>query len=138
MFFVTRNTQLKSLYKFSYKFLFSISDVAHGRHHRRNANRLDILPRGPHTFPIGKNSFFTCRAHVHNPGLVKNLKWLAPNGMEIPQDDRYDNIFCVFLSNYLFIFQNIQIRNRSFILIKNKSCILRKKFWSNTSLKDFS
>ena len=91
------NTQLKSLYKFSYKFLFPISDVAHGRHHRRNANRLDILPRGPHTFPIGKNSFFTCRAHVHNPGLVKNLKWLAPNGMEIPQDDRYDTIF-LFLS----------------------------------------
>lgn len=66
----------------------SVSDVTYGRHHRRNANRLDILPKGPHTFPIGKNSFFTCRAHVHNPGLVKNLKWIAPNGMEIPQDDR--------------------------------------------------
>ena len=68
---------------------FLLSDVTYGRHHRRNANRLDILPKGPHTFPIGKNSFFTCRAHVHNPGLVKNLKWIAPNGMEIPQDDRY-------------------------------------------------
>jgi len=66
----------------------SISGIAHGRHHRRNANRLDILPRGPHTFPIGKNSFFTCRAHVHNPGLVKNLKWIAPNGRDIPQDER--------------------------------------------------
>jgi neurocan core protein len=66
----------------------SISDVAHGRHHRRSANKLDILPKGHHTFPIGKNSFFTCVAHVHNPKLVKDLKWLAPNGKEIPQDDR--------------------------------------------------
>ena len=67
---------------------FLFSDVTYGRHHRRNANRLDILPKGPHTFPIGKNSFFTCRAHVHNPELVKNLEWLAPNGRKIPQDDR--------------------------------------------------
>ena len=52
---------------------------------------MDILPKGPHTFPIGKNSFFTCRAHVHNPGLVKDLKWFAPDGREIPQDDRYTN-----------------------------------------------
>ena len=70
-------------------FLF-LGDVD-ARHHRRNANRLDILPKGPHTFPIGKNSFFTCRAHVHNPGLVKDLKWFAPDGREIPQDDRYTN-----------------------------------------------
>ena len=69
---------------------FILGDVD-ARHHRRNANRLDILPKGPHTFPIGKNSFFTCRAHVHNPGLVKDLKWFAPDGREIPQDDRYTN-----------------------------------------------
>ena len=70
---------------------FLILGDVDARHHRRNANRLDILPKGPHTFPIGKNSFFTCRAHVHNPGLVKDLKWFAPDGREIPQDDRYTN-----------------------------------------------
>ena len=75
------------IFHMCYCFLFL--DVTYGRHHRRDANRLDILPAGPQTFPIGKNSFFTCRAHVHNPGLVKNLKWLGPNGMPIPQDDRY-------------------------------------------------
>ena len=78
------NIEIKNAY-------FLILGDVDARHHRRNANRLDILPKGPHTFPIGKNSFFTCRAHVHNPGLVKDLKWFAPDGREIPQDDRYTN-----------------------------------------------
>ena len=79
-----------SMPKLKMRVFLVLGDVD-ARHHRRNANRLDILPKGPHTFPIGKNSFFTCRAHVHNPGLVKDLKWFAPDGREIPQDDRYTN-----------------------------------------------
>ena len=37
---------------------------------------------------VGKNLFFTCKAEVSNPALVRDLKWLKPNGQNIPEDDR--------------------------------------------------
>lgn len=58
------------------------------RHHRRQSNTLDIKPVGPHVMPVGRNLFFTCKANVPNPALVKDLKWFRPNGESIPEDDR--------------------------------------------------
>lgn len=52
-------------------------------------NNLRIIPAGPHHMPIGRNLFFTCRADVHNPELVRDLKWFGPNGEDIPEDDRW-------------------------------------------------
>ncbi len=48
-----------------------------------------VTPQGPHHMPIGRNVFFTCKAVVHNPELVRDLKWVGPNGKMIPQDDRW-------------------------------------------------
>ena len=55
-----------------------------------NANELSIIPAGPHHMPVGRNLFFTCKAVVHNPELVRDLKWIGPNGDKIPQDDRLE------------------------------------------------
>ncbi len=41
-----------------------------------------------HFISVGKNLFFTCKAEVSNPALVRDLKWLKPNGQNIPEDDR--------------------------------------------------
>jgi hypothetical protein len=54
------------------------------------SNRLDIKPSGPHHKPVGKNLFFTCKAEVSNPSLVRDLKWLKPSGQNIPEDDRLE------------------------------------------------
>ena len=61
---------------------------ATNRHHRRQSNELIIKPEGPHVKAVGKNLFFTCKANVPNPKLVKDLKWYKPNGESIPEDDR--------------------------------------------------
>jgi len=58
------------------------------RHHRRQSNELIIKPEGPHVKAVGKNLFFTCKANVPNPKLVKDLKWYKSNGQSIPEDDR--------------------------------------------------
>jgi len=52
-------------------------------------NRLEVIPVGPHHLPVGRNVFFTCKAVVQNPELVRDMKWLGPDGRPIPQDDRY-------------------------------------------------
>jgi hypothetical protein len=65
-----------------------LSPIRHKRQHSGNGNRLDIKPSGPHHKPVGKNLFFTCKADVSNPQLVRDLKWLKPNGQNIPEDDR--------------------------------------------------
>lgn len=56
---------------------------------KRQANRFEIKPPGPSHKPVGKNLFFTCKADVANPALVRDLKWLKPNGQPIPEDDRF-------------------------------------------------
>jgi len=38
--------------------------------------------------PVGRNLFFTCKAQVQNPELVRDLRWLGPEGKRIPEDDR--------------------------------------------------
>lgn len=69
--------------------IFVVSGVQCGnRHHRRNTNELIIKPTGPHVKAVGKNLFFTCKANVPNPKLVKDLKWYKSNGESIPEDDR--------------------------------------------------
>jgi len=67
-----------------------ISSGVTGRHHkqRRASNELVIKPEGPHVKAVGKNLFFTCKANVPNPKLVKDLKWYKANGDTIPEDDR--------------------------------------------------
>ena len=68
---------------------FPITGVHCGsRHHRRQSNELIIKPEGPHVKAVGKNLFFTCKANVPNPKLVKDLKWYKSNGESIPEDDR--------------------------------------------------
>jgi len=66
------------------------SGVTAGRHHkqRRASNELQIKPQGPREESVGKNLFFTCKANVPNPKLVKDLKWYKANGESIPEDDR--------------------------------------------------
>ena len=78
-------------------FFFSESSVRLKRQQNSHlGNRLDIKPSGPHHKPVGKNLFFTCKAEVSNPSLVRDLKWLKPNGQNIPEDDRY----LTFLHNF--------------------------------------
>ena len=85
--------------KNSVKFLEYFNDIPQiydlvsgvtGRHHkqRRASNELVIKPEGPHVKAVGKNLFFTCKANVPNPKLVKDLKWYKANGDTIPEDDR--------------------------------------------------
>ena len=71
-------------------FVLLISGVTAGRHHkqRRASNELQIKPQGPREESVGKNLFFTCKANVPNPKLVKDLKWYKANGESIPEDDR--------------------------------------------------
>jgi len=49
---------------------------------------LKILPEGAQTKRSSKNLFLTCRAQVPNSELVKDMKWLDPEGKEISQDSR--------------------------------------------------
>ena len=66
-----------------------LSGVTGHRHKQRRAsNELIIKPEGPHVKAVGKNLFFTCKANVPNPKLVKDLKWYKANGDTIPEDDR--------------------------------------------------
>ena len=70
-------------------YFLEISGVhSSARHHRRQSNELIIKPEGPHVKAVGKNLFFTCKANVPNPKLVKDLKWYKSNGESIPEDDR--------------------------------------------------
>ncbi len=69
--------------------LFAVSPVSGlSRRQALSPNVLEVVPRGPHHMPVGRNVFFTCKAVVHNPELVRDLKWVGPNGKMIPQDDR--------------------------------------------------
>ena len=71
--------------------LFAGVHCGGNRHHRRQSNELIIKPEGPpegHVKAVGKNLFFTCKANVPNPKLVKDLKWYKSNGESIPEDDR--------------------------------------------------
>ena len=47
-----------------------------------------ILPEGAQTIRAGKNVVLTCRAQVPNTELVRNLKWIDPEGNEVSQDSR--------------------------------------------------
>ena len=79
-----------------FRYFINISQIYYlvsgvtGRHHkqRRASNELVIKPEGPHVKAVGKNLFFTCKANVPNPKLVKDLKWYKANGDTIPEDDR--------------------------------------------------
>ena len=79
MFFLKRN----------FFFVIPESGLRSKRQHN-GSNRLDIKPSGPHHKPVGKNLFFTCKAEVSNPSLVRDLKWLKPSGQNIPEDDRLE------------------------------------------------
>ena len=59
---------------------------------KRQAGLLRITPAGNLTVASGKNSFFTCKADVPNPELVRDLTWFAPDGRRIPEDDRYEDV----------------------------------------------
>jgi len=54
----------------------------------KKENRLEIKPPGPTNKPIEENLFFTCKAEVANPDLVRDLRWIKPNNQPIPEDDR--------------------------------------------------
>ena len=53
-----------------------------------STNELVVIPAGPHNMPVGRNLFFTCKAQVHNPELVRDLRWIGPEGRRIAEDDR--------------------------------------------------
>ena len=49
---------------------------------------LEILPKGDQTIRANKNFVLYCRAQVPNSELVKDLKWIDPEGKEVSQDSR--------------------------------------------------
>ena len=49
---------------------------------------LEILPTGDQTIRANKNFVLYCRAQVPNTELVKDLKWIDPEGKEVSQDSR--------------------------------------------------
>ena len=49
---------------------------------------LKILPEGPQTKRSSMNLVLTCKVQVPNSELVKDIKWLDPEGQEISQDSR--------------------------------------------------
>ena len=49
---------------------------------------LKILPEGPQTKRSSMNLVLTCKVQVPNSELVKDIKWLDPEGLEISQDSR--------------------------------------------------
>ena len=49
---------------------------------------LQILPSGSQEIRAGKNLVLTCRAQVPNQELIKDLKWIDPQGQIISQDNR--------------------------------------------------
>ena len=50
--------------------------------------KLQILPSGSQEIRAGKNLVLTCRAQVPNEELIKDLKWINPQGEIISQDNR--------------------------------------------------
>lgn len=51
--------------------------------------RLVILPDGGNLIrPVGANIVLTCKGEVDDPELISDLRWIGPNGQEIPNGDR--------------------------------------------------
>ncbi|XP_046443433.1 fasciclin-2-like isoform X9 [Daphnia pulex] len=51
--------------------------------------RLVILPDGGNLIrPVGANIVLTCKGEVPDPELISELRWLGPNGQELPNGDR--------------------------------------------------
>ena len=59
-----------------------------GRTKRSPEPHLQILPSGSQEIRAGKNLVLTCRAQVPNQELIKDLKWIDPQGQIISQDNR--------------------------------------------------
>ena len=55
---------------------------------RSAESKLEILPSGSQEIKAGKNLVLTCRAQVQNEELMKDLKWINPQGEIISQDSR--------------------------------------------------
>ena len=52
--------------------------------------RLVILPEGGNLIrPVGANIVLTCKAEVPDPDLITDLRWLGPDGRDLPNGDRY-------------------------------------------------
>ncbi|XP_046649181.1 fasciclin-2-like isoform X4 [Daphnia pulicaria] len=50
--------------------------------------RLVILPDGGNLIrPVGANIVLTCKGEVPDPELISELRWLGPNGQELPNGD---------------------------------------------------
>ena len=51
--------------------------------------RLVILPEGENIIrSIGANIVLTCKGLVPDPDLITNLRWLGPDGHDLPNGDR--------------------------------------------------
>lgn len=51
--------------------------------------RLVILPDGGNLIrPVGANIVLTCKGEVPDPELISNLRWLGPDGRDLPNGDR--------------------------------------------------
>lgn len=54
--------------------------------------RLVILPDGGNIVrPVGANIVLTCKGEVPDPDLISDLRWLGPDGRDLPNGDRYDD-----------------------------------------------
>ncbi|XP_059352616.1 fasciclin-2-like isoform X2 [Daphnia carinata] len=51
--------------------------------------RLVILPDGGNLIrPVGANIVLTCKGEVPDPDLISDLRWLGPDGRDLPNGDR--------------------------------------------------
>ena len=51
--------------------------------------KLVILPDGGQLIrPIGANIVLTCKAEVPDPTLITDLRWLGPDGNDLPNGER--------------------------------------------------
>jgi hypothetical protein len=66
----------------------SSTELLRSKRQSSSMNELVVIPAGPHHMPVGRNLFFTCKAQVSNPELVRDLKWIGPEGKRIPEDDK--------------------------------------------------
>lgn len=51
--------------------------------------KLVILPEGGNLVrPVGANIVLTCKGLVEDPDLVSDIRWLGPDGRDLPNGDR--------------------------------------------------
>ena len=63
--------------------------MAKGNPDHGDVARVVILPDGGNLVrPIGANIVLTCKGEVPDPDLISEMRWLGPDGRDLPNGDR--------------------------------------------------